>query len=846
MTASAAGLKAGDRVLLVRPSTSEWIASLGMNDFGGGLDYTGWKAGDIDIRWMRTVVSAAGGRLTLDAPVSCHIAPTDGAYLLKVNDADGEVRECGIENLTLVAETGSDNAMDEDHAWDGVWMNHVRDCWVRRVSFRHLAGSAVNLQRQTSRITVEDCLAEEPVSEIGGWRRTVFLTRGTQTLFQRCVSREGIHDFAADALAAGPNAFVQCDAENSCGFSGSVGSWATGLLFDVVNIDGGDLKLADLNQFRCGTGWNAAASMCWQSTASTVWCYSPDTLNRNSGHACWGTLTGNGEWTESNNHVSPRSLFYDQLLRRVPETPVKGWLMPIDGEASSSPTPDQAMALARQSLTRPRLTLEMWADSIPFTASVSEKGCKRIAAPHKSDKQENSRAFAITDGVITVDGALLTGRRYAIPWWNGRVKDNWTRREARPAVTRFVPGREGTGWTDRPDSVVLMMQKGHYAALDHHYGLWYDLRRTDHERVRRATGEVWAPFYEQPFARCGEGKAWDGLSKYDLTRPNRWYWKRLSDFAEGGEQAGYLLFQQHYFQHNILEAGAHWADCPWRTANNVNQTSFPEPVPYAGDKRIFMAEQFYNENDAALRPLHEGYIRMCLDQLEDRPNVVHFLSAEYTGPLHFTRFWLGTIARWAAEKGRHPLVALSCTKDAQDSILADGTYSKTVDIIDIRYWHYNTQGLWAAEAGKNMAPRQWTRKMKVGKTGFEEVYRAVREYRQRYPDKAVIYSAQGASNGWAVLMAGGSLPEVTLSDAALLRAIPRMRPIDADGGYALGGDEGYLIYTPGGKTTVKVAQGSYQTLRLEGGKMETVTMKPAKIAGQITLEKGIYWLKKGK
>ena len=29
-------------------------------------------------------------------------------------------------------------------------------------------------------------------------------------------------------------------------------------------------------------------------------------------------------------------------------------------------------------------------------------------------------------------------------------------------------------------------------------------------------------------------------------------------------------------------------------ANNINNTGFPEPVPYAGDKRIFMAEQFYD------------------------------------------------------------------------------------------------------------------------------------------------------------------------------------------------------------------------------------------------------------
>ena len=130
------------------------------------------------------------------------------------------------------------NLKDEDHCWDGIFAEHARDCWVRRVSFHHLAGSAVNLQKHTSRITVEDCVASDPISEIGGWRRCVFLTRGQQTLVQRCVSRQGIHDYAAGFCAAGPNAFVQCEGEQSLGFSGSIGSWASGLLFDIVNIDG--------------------------------------------------------------------------------------------------------------------------------------------------------------------------------------------------------------------------------------------------------------------------------------------------------------------------------------------------------------------------------------------------------------------------------------------------------------------------------------------------------------------------------------------------------------------------------------------------------------------------------
>ena len=44
--------------------------------------------------------------------------------------------------------------------------------------------------------------------------------------------------------------------------------WAAGLLFDIVNIDGNDLKFANLEQYQFGTGWNTANSMMWQCTAA--------------------------------------------------------------------------------------------------------------------------------------------------------------------------------------------------------------------------------------------------------------------------------------------------------------------------------------------------------------------------------------------------------------------------------------------------------------------------------------------------------------------------------------------------------------------------------------------------
>jgi hypothetical protein len=296
-------------------------------------------------------------------------------------------------------------------------------------------------------------------------------------------------------------------------------------------------------------------------------------------------------------------------------------------------------------------------------------------------------------------------------------------------------------------------------AIDQNYGLWYDRRRDDHQRIRRMDGDVWPPFYEQPFARSGQGVAWDGLSKYDLTKYNPWYFDRLAEFAALADQKGLVLLNHHYFQHNILEAGAHYADCPWRTANNINDTGFPEPPPYAGDKRIFLAEQFYDLSNETRVKLHRAYIRKCLDNFANRSNVIHLISAEYTGPVHFVRFWMDTIAQWEQETGKHALVALSTTKDVQDAILADAARARSIDVIDIRYWWYQTDGTpYAPHGGQNLAPRQHARVLKPKGTSAEQVERAVREYRTKYPSKAVIFSADGAERfGEAIRRAGGSL-----------------------------------------------------------------------------------------
>lgn len=813
--------KKGDQVVIHRPCTDSWIDRLGTRTFGGDVSALGWKSGAEDIFWSRTVTNVTASGIELDAPLTTALDKRYGGATVRKFSWPGRISRVGIENLHLVSAFDSTREKDEDHRWMAIVVNNAIDGWIRRVNFQYFAGSAVSLLEGAQRFTVEDCQATDPVSEIGGQRRYVFSTTGQQNLFQRLYSEQGYHDFSVGFCAAGPNAFVQCQGEGSFSYSGSVNSWASGVLFDLVRLDGQTLAFTNLGQDEQGAGWNAANSLLWNCYASRVNLSRPPTA-QNYAYGTWAQFGGDGYWAESNNWMTPRSFYYAQLAQRLNrDVTDQARLMPFEGEASSSPTAEAAAALTREAYL-PAMTMKDWIDTLVkrdplHTRAAGAPSIYKLGL-HPEKKATPVTPMQLKNGWLERGGQILTGARQQTPWWFGTVERDYIAK-AKPAITRYVPGRTGTGLTDNLDTVARQMLQNHIRVMEQNYGLWYDRRRDDHERVRRQNGNVWPPFYEQPFARSGTGIAWDGLSKYDLAQYNTFYWSRLKRFADLADDMGLVLIHHNYFQHNIIEAGAHYADFPWRPVNNINQTGFPEPVRYAADKRLFMGEQFYDETHPARRGLHQAFIDQCLNNFMGNHNVIQFIGEEFTGPAHFVRFWLETIGQWEAKNNKTgdqaPFIGLSTTKDVQDSILADPALNQLIKIIDIRYWYYQQDGTpYAPKGGQSLAPRQQARLFKPKKTSFEQVYRAVREYRDKFPGKAVMYSADNApALAWASFMAGGSLAALPPAvPPEMLRAASQMLPVDLDGSispsaigkagvhaYGLKSDKGnYIIYVKKG------------------------------------------------
>ncbi len=809
----AAGLKPGDRVVVHRPSVAGWIALLGMDQFRGWRpeNRLHWQPGSRDIRWDRVVTVVEGNKVTLDAPLTTALDAAQGGGSFYRYDFPGRIRQVGVEGLRLVSAFDPARPGDEDHAWFAVALDKAEDAWVRQVTALHFVSSAVDVGGGAKRVTVEDVEGLDPVSELGGHRRRLFHIAGQLTLVQRCRGREGGHDLSTGHAAAGPNVFLDCVTENSHDFSGPLGSWASGVLFDGVRIRGDALRLTNRERDDQGAGWAAANSVLWNCEATDLEVRRPPGAD-NQAYGCRGIAVGDGIVDDPRASpfrdfhrgmpIQPQSLYRAQLAERLGPGAV----------AAIAPRPLPAGAEGARLLQE---------------AEVAAFASREVAAAGQPGPP-----LRVQDGRFTIGGE---------PAWTKQVKFSWFQAQMPPdlapgfgpALTRFAPGRHGPGLTDDLAQVAAGMPKG--GVFYQHYGLWYDRRRVDHNfdgSAERRRGDVWAPFMELPWARSGKGKAWDGLSKYDLTRFNPWYFDRVKGFADLADRKGLVLYYNFYFQHWLLESRSHYVDFPWRPVNTIQDTGLPDEVP--------AAEGFYDLSSPLRRDLHRLYIFKVLDTLKDNANVVYGIDREYTGPVSFVRFWLDTIAEWQRRTGRKVHIALEIPKDQTDAILEDPARGPLVSAIDFHHWVYRPDGrLFYAKGGTNRAPReQMGDIVEPGDLAADPAaaagdaaavqalrtalwkgtpatrYRALREYRDRYPDLVLL----SRDDPFPALSRG-----VEATVPREMRAAARPVPLqghDAGSSWAIGAPgQGYLVYaTAGGSLGLDLRgdPGTYAVIWVDG------------------------------
>jgi len=721
--ADAGGLKVGDAVTIHRPCKREWISAIGMDSFKKGWRPQGrlnWviydqPEGTRDVLWRRIVTGVEGNRISVDVPLTTALDVKFGGGRLFKYDVPGRVRNCGVENLRCVSEYNPDNPLDEEHSWVAVQVLTASDVWVRNVTAKHFACSAVSLEPASRKVTVVDCRSLAPISEIAGARRRSFYAGGQSGLFLRCTAEQGRHDFAAGLCAAGPDAFVDCTSTGAIKASGPIESWASGVLYDNVTVKDGRLHLGNRGEALQGMGWCSANCMLWNCTAAEIRCENPPTA-ANWAIGCTGKKSGNGGFHSHGTKVAPASLYRQQLIERLGE--------------------NAALALK--------------AAPISSDPGKAPRFAFKPAAPKPA---KSGRRLQIVNGWFVNNGKAVWGRTLRPSWYHGQMLPQI---RCGRNIARWSPCKVGRYLTEDLAQLADDLLAMHAPMFEHSYGLWYERRRVNHDTPKRPDAEVWPPFLEQPWARSGRGQAWDGLSKYDLTKFNPWYFSRMREFAEISDAKGTILYYNCYEQHNLLENRGHWVDSPWRPVNCLQKTELPHTLP--------AARQFYDTTHPLRSKLQKLYLTKVLDELGEYSSVIYMPSKEFTGPLPWARVWVDTIMEWEKKNNRQVYIGLMCTKDVVDAILEDPVRGPAISVIDMRLWWYMEDGtLYAPEGGKQTTPRGYEaglrHKMKMKnplKQTPQQLYRKVREYRDRYPDKALISSGREAG-AWPVFMAGGSM-----------------------------------------------------------------------------------------
>jgi hypothetical protein len=161
--------------------------------------------------------------------------------------------------------------------------------------------------------------------------------------------------------------------------------------------------------------------------------------------------------------------------------------------------------------------------------------------------------------------------------------------------------------------------------------------------------------------------------------------------------------------------------------------------------------------------------------------------------------------------------------------------------------------LYAPKGGQNLAPRQHLRQTRLKPGGAAAIVKAVREYRRRFPDKAVIYNAEencpSAHDGWATLIVGGSLADVKLPQE-LAALIPSMRPVDgvtSGDAWCLANNAGeYVVYVSNSGESVElnlpVGRYAVKSIKRSDGTILSTTEVNVDGPTNVPAESGIVWL----
>ena len=353
--------RAGDRVVVRRPSTKEWLHDIRMDQIPQFMDRYGivvrqWVPGKMDILFERIIKSIDGNTLTFDNPVTYALdAKYGGGEVIKCTTE--RIEECGVENLCMVSEFDESKKQstvyqgkkeeyfcDEQHGWIAIRFQGAEHCWVRNVTTRYFGYSHTAMSAGTKNVSVLNCTCLDPVSILHGSRRYAFTTAGCELcMVKDCVMDKDRHGCVTNGLTPGPNVYTRCRVTHAYADSGPHNRLGVCTLYDALYVEG-SLDVQDRGGSGHGHGWAGANMVFWNCDCSDIVCqglwasatnycigctgrkrsgwFGQGAHEEYKGRAFVGEIDPDfeerpdGVWVSHGRHVEPESLYDWQLARR--------------------------------------------------------------------------------------------------------------------------------------------------------------------------------------------------------------------------------------------------------------------------------------------------------------------------------------------------------------------------------------------------------------------------------------------------------------------------------------------------------------------------------------------------
>lgn len=328
--------KPGDTVRVIRNGNKDWIHELSMDSIvqrPGSTEKTQqWTA--FTMEFDRVVTKVENDVVTVDAPIMNSIDTRWGGGVIVKYDDSPRIQQVGVEKLRIDTEfdpkvtktdKGKTYLADENHVENFLVFNSVENAWARELTGVHLSISLVVAGRDSKWITFQDNKVIDMVSTLDGGLRYSYKYSGQLALTQRCTAETARHAFIVDSRVLGPNVFLDSKATDNHATSEPHHRWSVGGLFDNVEAP---IAFQDRGWMGTGHGWSGANYVAWNTTGDLTSQKPPTAQNYSIGHV--GKKTSpflpnkddkrpreDGFWDSFGKHVTPRSLYLQQLEERL-------------------------------------------------------------------------------------------------------------------------------------------------------------------------------------------------------------------------------------------------------------------------------------------------------------------------------------------------------------------------------------------------------------------------------------------------------------------------------------------------------------------------------------------------